>query len=74
MNEDEHKRIISEHMSTLGKKGGNTTLKRHGREHFSVIAKARKGTSTTWAWDPKKKGKRKSKDVMDTITPPETSH
>jgi len=50
------KAIISEHMRANGKKGGSTTLKRYGKEHFSTIAKNRKGT--TWKWGPDKKGKR----------------
>jgi hypothetical protein len=66
---------ISEYMRGIGKKGGATTMERFGREHFSNIAKSKKGSS--WKWSPEKKGKRKPKDaislqksVVDSIIPP----
>jgi len=52
-------KIISDHMRSLGKKGGATTRERYGKEHFSQMAKSRKGS--TWTWNPAKKGKRKKK-------------
>ena len=34
--------IISKYMSELGRKGGNTTLKKHGKKYFSKISKIAK--------------------------------
>ena len=32
-------KVIKEYMSALGKKGGNTTLERHGLDHYKERAK-----------------------------------
>jgi hypothetical protein len=54
---------ISEAARLLGKKGGKTTLERHGREHFSKASKARKSFKGGWPKGrprkPKPEGERK---------------
>ena len=36
------RQILREHYEAVGKKGGSSTLQKHGREHFVNMAKAKK--------------------------------
>lgn len=64
--EKTHEQIISEYMSEKGKKGGATTKKRYGREHFRELAKSKRGMH--WSWAPDKKGPRAKKDGLQSKT------
>ncbi len=55
MNDQEKKKIISEHMSALGKKGGNVTKNLHGREYFVNMAKKRVGVRWSKKWKEENK-------------------
>ena len=39
MTEEEKKKIIKDHYRKLGKKGGSSTFRKHGREFMSRIGK-----------------------------------
>lgn len=54
----EKEEIIKEHLAKLGKKGGAKTLKKHGKKHFSEIAKI--GLAKRW---------NKKKEIPDVDNP-----
>ncbi len=54
MDEKESKKVISEHMSKLGKKGGDAVKAKYGSAYYAKLSKKRKGMTWTWSKNKKK--------------------